>query len=39
MCPTPFVFHFLIRKVLSIDAPTAEKLKGWVGGEMTTFME
>ena len=39
MCPTPFVFHFLIYKVFSIDAPTAEKLKGWVGGGMTAFME
>ena len=39
MCPIPFVFHFLIYKVFSIDAPTAEKLKGWVGGGMTAFME
>ena len=39
MCPTPFVFHFLIHKVFSIDAPTAEKLKGWVGGGMTAFVE
>ena len=39
MCPTPFLFHFLIHKVFSIYVPTAEKLKGWVGGGMTAFME
>ena len=39
LCPTSFLFYFLIHKVFSIDTPTAEKLKGWVGGEMTAFAE